>query len=256
LVTDKKIRQLIRLGFRARLEQSPPLVGARSIALVQMKGAKAAKLTSDGVSRRIPSAAGTTSLEDITSQADQILAKVNGIPIEEIGQSLKIVTSWLAGLISSPKIEDSLSHLNHGLAQLDLMLGDVQPKIGPLVSKLNEAAPVVQITRQVLTADLIARLPQGRVIFPHLTRPVGAIGINVDLLSFSADREGARLHVSWVGTSAGSQPQSCGGTMVLLAPRLGAGSASMASALSTLLAQLADGIVAQLMLLNPVVPST
>jgi uncharacterized lipoprotein YmbA len=125
------------------------------------------------------------------------------------------------------------------------------------ISELDRwIAPVVQITRQVLTADLIARLPQGRVIFPHLARPVGAIGINVDLLSFSADREGARLHVSWVGTSAGSQPQSCGGTMVLLAPRLGAGSASMAGALSTLLAQLADGIVAQLMLLNPVDPST
>jgi hypothetical protein len=44
--------------------------------------------------------------------------------------------------------------------------------------------------------------------------------------------------------------------MVLLTPRLGVGSASMASALSTLLAQLADGIVAQLMLLNPVDPST
>jgi uncharacterized protein len=125
------------------------------------------------------------------------------------------------------------------------------------VSELDHwIAPLGQIVRQVLTADLIGRLPQGRVIFPHLARPVGAIGINVDLLSFSADREGARLHVSWAGTSGGSQPQSCGGTMVLLTPRLGVGSASMASALSTLLAQLADGIVAQLMLLNPVDPST
>jgi paraquat-inducible protein B len=139
-VTDKKVRQLIRLGFRARLEQSPALVGARSIALVQVKGARAASLTSDGENPRIPSAAGTSSLDDITSQADQILAKVNGIPIEQIGQSLQIVTSRLASLISSPKIEDSLSHLNHGLAQLDLMLGDVQPRIGPLVAKLNEAA--------------------------------------------------------------------------------------------------------------------
>jgi paraquat-inducible protein B len=140
LLTDKKVRQLIRLGFRARLEQSPPLVGARSIALVQVKGTAPANLTSDSVSPRIPSAAGTTSLDDITSQADQILAKVNGIPIEEIGKDLKIVTSRLAVLISSPKIEDSLSHLNHGLAQPDLMLGAAQPQIGPLISKLNEAA--------------------------------------------------------------------------------------------------------------------
>jgi paraquat-inducible protein B len=140
LATDKKIRRLIRSGFRARLEQSPPLLGARSIALVQVKSAAPADLTSDSLIPRIPSAAGTTSLDDITSQADQILAKVNGIPIEEIGQNLKIVTSRLAGLISSPKIEDSLSHLNHGLEQLDLMIGNVEPQIGPLVSKLNDAA--------------------------------------------------------------------------------------------------------------------
>lgn len=139
-VTDEKVRQLIRFGYRARLEQSPPLVGARSIALVQVKGAPAANLTSDGVNPRIPSAAGSTSLDDIASQADQILAKVNRIPIEEIGQNLKLVTSRLASLISSPKIEDSLSHLNNSLAQLDLMLGQVQPQIGPLVSKLNDAA--------------------------------------------------------------------------------------------------------------------
>jgi paraquat-inducible protein B len=140
LLTDNKVRKLIRLGFRARLEQSPPLVGARSIALVQVNGTAPANLTPDSVSPRIPSAAGTTSLDDITSQADQILAKVNGIPIEEIGKNLKIVTSRLAVLISSPKVEDSFSHLNHGLAQLDLMLGAAQPQIGPLVSKLNQAA--------------------------------------------------------------------------------------------------------------------
>jgi paraquat-inducible protein B len=139
-VTDEKVRTLIRVGYRARLEQSPPLIGARSIAFVQVKGAAPAKLTKDGVNPRIPSVAGSASIDDIASQADQILAKVNRIPIEEIGENLKIVTGRLAGLISSPEIEGSLSHLNHSLAQLDLMLSQVQPQIGPLVTKLNEAA--------------------------------------------------------------------------------------------------------------------
>jgi uncharacterized lipoprotein YmbA len=114
-------------------------------------------------------------------------------------------------------------------------------------------APLGQITRQVLTADLIARLPQGRVIFPHLAGPPGAIGINVDLLSFSADRQGATLYVSWVGIADASQSR-CGGTMVLETTRAGAGSAAVASALSTLLGQLADRIVAELMRLTPVDP--
>ena len=138
--TDAKLRKLIRLGYRARLAQSPPLVGARSIALVRIPAAAPADLTHDGDSTRIPSAADSASLDDIASQADQILAKVNRIPIEEIGRELQIVTSRLAGLASSPKTAESLAHLNHSMAQLDQMFSEVQPQIGPIVTKLNDAA--------------------------------------------------------------------------------------------------------------------
>jgi paraquat-inducible protein B len=138
--TDEKVRKLIRLGYRARLEQSPPLMGARSIALVHVQGAATGNLTYDGMNLRIPSAAGSASVDDITSQADQILARINRIPIEEIGQNVTVVSRRLASLMSSPKIDDSLSHFNHSLAQLDLMLSQIQPQAGPLVSRLNEAA--------------------------------------------------------------------------------------------------------------------
>jgi paraquat-inducible protein B len=138
--TDEKIRKLISFGYRARLSQSPPLLGARSIALVQISAAAAAHLTRDGVNPRIPSAAGSASIEDIVSQADQILAKVNRIPIEQIGQHIKILTARLASLAAAPGTADSLGHLHHSLAQLDQMLSQIQPQIGPLVAKLNDAA--------------------------------------------------------------------------------------------------------------------
>ncbi len=138
--TDAKVRKLIGFGYRARLAQSPPLVGARCIELVLVRPAAAADLTNDGVNPRIPSAAGSASLDDITAQADQILAKLNRIPIEQIGEHLALVTSRLASLASSPKTAQSLAHLNHSMAQLDQMLSEVQPQIGPIVSKLNDAA--------------------------------------------------------------------------------------------------------------------
>jgi paraquat-inducible protein B len=138
--TDEKLRKLIRFGYRASLAQSPPLVGPRSIALVQVRGAAAADLNNDGNNPRIPSVAGSASVEDIAFQADQILAKVNRIPIEEIGHNLKMITDRVANLASSPQTAESLSHLNHSLAKLDEMLSQVQPQIGPIVSKLNEAA--------------------------------------------------------------------------------------------------------------------
>jgi len=116
-------------------------------------------------------------------------------------------------------------------------------------------APLGQLARQALTEDLIARLPQGRVIFPDLAKSTGTISVSVDLLAFSAGREGAKLQASWVGTSDGSQPRSYGGTMLLETTFRGAGSAATASALSTLLAELADRIVAELLLLAPVEPT-
>lgn len=138
--TDEKVRKLVSFGYRARLAQSPPLVGAWSIALLQVRGAVAAHLTNDGDNSRIPSAAASASLDDITTAADQILAKVNRIPIAEIGQHLQIITGRLASVTASPKTADSLAHLQHAMAQLDQILSQAQPQIGPILTKLNDAA--------------------------------------------------------------------------------------------------------------------
>jgi paraquat-inducible protein B len=140
LATDAKVRKLIGIGFRARLAQSPPLVGARSIALVRVRAAAAADLTGDGAEPRIPSIMGSASLDDIATRADQILAKVNRMPIEAIGRHLEIVTSRLASLASSPKTAESLAHLNHSMTQLDQMLTELHPQVGPIVAKLDDAA--------------------------------------------------------------------------------------------------------------------
>ncbi len=138
--TDQKIRQLLELGFRARLEQTPALVGAASIALVPVKGAGAAELAHDSSNPRIPSAPGASNIDDIASQADQILAKVNRIPIEEIGANLRQVTNRLNTLVSSPQLDESLKHLTKTLSEVDQMLTQMQPQMGPLLTKLNEAA--------------------------------------------------------------------------------------------------------------------
>jgi paraquat-inducible protein B len=138
--TDAKIRQLLKLGFRARLQQTPALIGSQSIALVETKGVGKADLAEGGPNPLIPSAPGSSSIEDITSQADEIMAKVNRIPITEIGENLRRVTDRLNALVSSPKMSESLTHLTSTLAEVDQMLSQMQPQVGPLIAKLNEAA--------------------------------------------------------------------------------------------------------------------
>lgn len=138
--TDAKIRRLLKLGFRARLTQTPALIGSESIALVETKGAAKTDLAEGGPDPLIPSAPGSSSIEDIASQADEIMAKVNRIPIAEIGANLRHVTDRLNALVSSPKMTESVTHLTSTLAEVDQMLSQLQPQIGPLIAKLNEAA--------------------------------------------------------------------------------------------------------------------
>lgn len=138
--TDSKLRKLIQMGFRARLAQSPPLMGPRSIALVQGPRSAVADLEGDAAVPRFPSEPGSRGFEDIEAQTDQVLSKLNRMPLEKIGQNFRAITSRVRSLLSSPKVDDTLAHLDSSSAQLDQILGQVQPKIGPLVSKLNQAA--------------------------------------------------------------------------------------------------------------------
>jgi uncharacterized lipoprotein YmbA len=133
---------------------------------------------------------------------------------------------------------------------------EIVSEVAPGEFKVNDLdqwiSPLGQGARQALTADLAARLPQGRVIFPHLEKRPGTISISVDVLAFNADRRGAKLQVSWLGISDGAQSRPYGGQMVLQTTVSGEGPASTATALSALLAQLADRIVVELLLLAPV----
>lgn len=160
-VTDAKVAQLLKYGYRARLEQTPALVGSQSIALIEVKGAARAGLAYDGPNPRIPSAPGAGSIDDITSQADQILAKLNHMPLEEIGQNLRQVSARLNSLVTSPKMQDSLTHLSATLASVDQTLSQIQPQIEPLMVKLNDAAGEVSGTARAAQALLGAEGDSG-----------------------------------------------------------------------------------------------
>jgi hypothetical protein len=84
------------------------------------------------------------------------------------------------------------------------------------------------------------------VIYPNLAKPAGVLGITVDVIVFGANPQVARLQASWMASSAGSQPGTCGGTAVLQARGSSAGSVALARSFSVLVARLADGIAADL----------
>jgi paraquat-inducible protein B len=148
------LARLLHQGYRAGLAQTPPLIGAKEISLTLQKGAGPAALIPHGDHPQIPAGAAPVDINDLTSEADEILAKVNRIPIQAIGEDVRQITTRLRTLVSSPKLDDSLGHLDGTLTQVDQMMSQVKPQVGPLIAKLNLAADQVTATAQTANGVL------------------------------------------------------------------------------------------------------
>jgi paraquat-inducible protein B len=136
--TDAKFEQLVRSGYRARIKQVPALLGDATIALVKTPGAPAAKLAA-GDPARFPTAAGG-GLDDLGTQASQLLANLNSVPFGKIGGDLRTITDRLSQFATSPDLKSSLAHASASMASLDAILSEAKPQVGPLLEHLKETA--------------------------------------------------------------------------------------------------------------------
>lgn len=112
------------------------------------------------------------------------------------------------------------------------------------------AAPVGELAQNTLTADLTARLPEGKVIFPDAPTPPGAVLLSVDVLEAHISGGGGTAQASWSVLTPGPRP-GAPSAVTSHAARLsvearGAGPAADAEALGRLLAMLADQIARNL----------
>jgi len=186
--TDAALTHLIHLGYRARLQQSPPVLGDQSIALVRTAGASPAQLLADGDITRFPSAPGSSNLTDITAKADVFLNKLDAVPLEEIGANLKRITGNLDTFTSSPELKDSLAHLHSTLQSIDQLVHDVQPQIGPLIGKLNDAVAELSGTAAALRQIAESGGPNEDASLPEAIRQITEAARSIKSLTDYLDR--------------------------------------------------------------------
>jgi paraquat-inducible protein B len=186
--TNAALRRLIHLGYRARLQQSPPVLGDQSIALVRSSGASSAQLLTDGDIPRFPSAPGSSNLDDITAKADAFLGKLDALPLEDIGANLKRITGNLDRLMSSPELKDSLTHLHSTLTSIDTLLQNVQPQIGPLIGHLNDAAAELAGTATALRQVAEGGGPNEDASLPEAIRQITEAARSIRTLTDYLDR--------------------------------------------------------------------
>jgi uncharacterized protein len=106
------------------------------------------------------------------------------------------------------------------------------------------AASLPRMAQQTLTADLVARLPPGKVILAPLDKSDHALGLNVVILRSGSDAKGAVFVASWQASADNASTRS--GDLVTLELDAAGTPGEVVNRLSELLAQLADRIAVQL----------
>jgi uncharacterized lipoprotein YmbA len=107
-------------------------------------------------------------------------------------------------------------------------------------------APLADMTQNVLTRDLIQRLPSGKVLLPRAGAPAGAYEITVDILKFDADSKGnVVFDGGWSLFRLGSDTPIMNRHVTFEEHAMAGDYAGQARAMSELLGRLADDIAAQ-----------
>lgn len=142
-VVDQALERLVEQGFRARLERSTPIIGGSLVSLELVPGAKPAKLDMTASRPEIPTAS-SSDIGSLTASANDIMTKIDDMPLPEIAQSLHETVDRLDSLASSPAVEQSLQHLDRTLAHLDRITQEASGKVGPLIEELRNTADAAQ----------------------------------------------------------------------------------------------------------------
>lgn len=143
-VLNATLAELIQHGFRARLAQTPPLLGTREVVLEMEPHAVAASLRLQSPYPEIPASGG--------GGLDGFLAQVGTIPVGEIGSNVRAITARLEVLVSSPQLRDSIVRLDSTLSELDRTVHAVGPRLPPTIDSVHAAVDSLRKAAQQIDA--------------------------------------------------------------------------------------------------------
>ncbi len=152
---EAAMRSLVENHLRARLSQSPPLIGPRQIELAQVPDAAPAHLEVSGGIAEIPTAE--------SSGIDHLLNAAAQFPLRQIGENLRAITAHINSLSSAPQLKESIVHLDNALKQLDQTLRAAGPKVAPTLQSVQDTVKTLKAT----AGELDKTVGAARAILGH-----------------------------------------------------------------------------------------
>ncbi len=152
---DDMLRHLIAGGLRAELSSSPPVIGSEQVSLLFVPGQPEAAL-GDGPVPEIPTTGGG-GVAGIISEMDEVVAKVNAMPLPRIADNLEDISRSVARLTSSPALAETLRQVDRSTANLQRITRDMERDVPPVLNELRQTVREAQASLASAESLLSAR---------------------------------------------------------------------------------------------------
>ncbi len=135
-------RLLIKEGLRARLASANLLTGQQQISLDFIADAEPAELTMHGDVLVIPSAPGA--LAGVMEGVNRVIAKIDQIPIAQIGRNLNNTLAGTDQLVRGPEIKGAITALRSALGSVQDVAKRIDQAATPALRDLPATMKTVQ----------------------------------------------------------------------------------------------------------------
>ncbi len=125
---------LVERGLRAQLRTGNLLTGQNYVALDFFPNAKPAALVRNGKYGYTEFPTTPTQLEEIGTKVSQLVAKLDKIPIDEIGLDLSATIKGARRIANSPEIIETVKSLNATVKELQLLAAELRTRTAPEVN--------------------------------------------------------------------------------------------------------------------------
>ena len=134
----ENIELLVRRGVRAQIKSTDLITGQMSVALDVVPDAAPAELSEEGNVLVVPTVAG--GLAGLTRSVNELLAKLNGLPFQQIGSSLAEVLTGASKVANNPDLTKAIAALQGVMASTQQVLARVDAGAGPALRELPSIA--------------------------------------------------------------------------------------------------------------------
>ncbi len=129
---------LVAKGLRAQLQTGSLITGQLLVGMDMHPEAPPARIDWQGKYPELPTV--PASLEQITDNITRFVAKLDKLPLEQIGADLQQTIHGASKLVDSPELLQAVANLNASLEQIRLLVSDLRTNVTPEISATLEQA--------------------------------------------------------------------------------------------------------------------